>query len=376
MEFKQYDELVVELRRELHKIPEIATEEFKTSEFISDKLTEWGYSIKKMYGTGVVAVIGDETKPCIAFRADIDGLPIKEENDVAYKSVNEGKMHACGHDGHIAVVLTLAKILRDNEKKIKNCIKLIFQPAEEGSGGAMPMIEEGVLENPKVEKIFGFHFWPSVEAGKIEYSSGASFAEAERYEIHIKGNGGHGAMPDGIKNCLQCGAEIINGIKNIHDSFDKTIVSACSFNSTGFHNIFADSAVIKGTIRTVIDGKIKEVETEIEKVCQNAEKNSGCFVNPVFVYEYPCLLNDSRTLGEIVKVSKEVLGEQSVYEAEGTYAAEDFSFFTKRCAAAHIKIGSYNPEKPETGYPLHNPKFNIDEDALKTAIRIFTKLAL
>lgn len=376
MDFNRYDELVVELRRALHKIPEIATEEFKTSEFISDKLTEWGYSIKKMYGTGVVALIGDDTLPCIAFRADIDGLPIKEGNNVPYKSEHEGKMHACGHDGHTAVLLTLAKILKDNETKLRNCIKLIFQPAEEGSGGALPMIEEGVLEKPKVEKLFGFHLWPDVELGKIEYSFGASFAEAERYEIHIKGNGGHGAMPEGIKNCLQCGAEIIDGLKKIHESFDKTVVSACAFNSTGFHNIFADSAVIKGTIRTVIDGRVKEVEEEIKKVCKRAGENSGCEVTPVFVYEYPCLMNNEKALLEIAEASKTVVGEKNVYEAKGTYAAEDFAFFTKHCNAAHIKIGSHNPLMPETGYPLHNPKFNIDEESLKIAVRIFSKLVL
>jgi len=371
--FKKYEELVISLRRELHKIPEIATEEFKTAQFIEDTLKSFGITnIKRLYNTGVVAVLGDIKNHCIAFRADIDALPIKEETNLPFSSENNGMMHACGHDGHTAVLLALAKYLKDNEQLLTNCIKLIFQPAEEGSGGAEPMIKEGALENPGVEKIFGFHLWPGIEIGKAEYSSDASFAEAQRYEIHIKGNGGHGAIPDGIKNCLFASAEIIEKLKELNQKFEKTIVSACAINSTGYYNVFADEVTLKGTMRTLKEGTFSKIEDEINSFCK---KNLyGCEITPAFYYEYPCAKNHKNELNELTEASKKVLGHENVYESKPTYAAEDFGYYTQKTKGAHIKIGTSNRDLPLTLNPLHNPHFDIDENALIYALKIMIEL--
>lgn len=373
MNFSEYEKLAVSLRREFHKIPELGGEEYKTCELIYNTLLSYKIeNTKKLFSTGVTACIGDINNPCIAFRADIDGLLVAEKTHLPFESINKGKMHACGHDGHIAVLLSFAKLLKDNENKLKNCVKLIFQPAEETDGGAMGMINEGVLDNPKVEKIFGFHFWPEVLSGKVMYSSGASFSECERYEIHITGNGGHGAMPEGIKNCLYAVSDIIKDIKNISENHPESVLSACSVNSTGYHNIFADKAVIKGTIRTVKQGEREKIEDEIKKACEKSLY--GCKVEPVFVYEYPGAVNHQSELSEIVEASKKVIGEENVYEGKCTFAAEDFAFFTTHTKGAHIKIGTKNMDNPLTLNPLHSPEFSIDEDTLKIPLKIFWEI--
>lgn len=368
-----YEELAVSFRRELHQIPEIAEKEYKTSKYIINKLESFGITdIKKFYKTGIAAVIGDYKNPCIAFRADIDALPVKEETGLPFSSKHEGMMHACGHDGHTAVLLSLAKYLKDNEKNLQKCVKLIFQPAEEGNGGAEPMIKEGVLKNPDVEKVFGFHLWSDIPVGKAEFSEGASFAEAQRYEIQIKGNGGHGAIPENVKKCLYAAAETIEKLKELNEKYEKNLVSACAINSTGYYNVFADEVVIKGTMRTLIGGTLAKAEADIKAFCESSPY--GCELKPIFVYEYPCAVNHENELLELVNSAKAVLGNENVSEGKCTYAAEDFGYFTKSAKGAHIKIGTANPAFPNTQNPLHNPKFDIDENALKFALKIFIGL--
>lgn len=368
-----YEELAVSFRRELHQIPEIAEKEYKTSKYIINKLESFGITdIKKFYKTGIAAVIGDYKNLCIAFRADIDALPVKEETGLPFSSKHEGMMHACGHDGHTAVLLSLAKYLKDNEKNLQKCVKLIFQPAEEGNGGAEPMIKEGVLKNPDVEKVFGFHLWPDISVGKAEFSEGASFAEAQRYEIQIKGNGGHGAIPENVKKCLYAAAETIEKLKELNEKYEKTLVSACAINSTGYYNVFSDEVVIKGTMRTLIGGTLAKAEADIKVFCESSPY--GCELKPIFVYEYPCAVNHENELLELVNSAKAVLGNENVSEGKCTYAAEDFGYFTKSAKGAHIKIGTANPALPNTQNPLHNPKFDIDENALKFALKIFIGL--
>lgn len=372
-EFYEYENLAVSLRRELHQIPETATEEYKTSEFIVNTLKSFGISnIKRLYNTGVAVTLGNTNKPCVALRADIDALPVKEETGLFFSSKHEGIMHACGHDGHTAVLLAAAKYFKDNEEKLSKCVKLIFQPAEEGNGGAEPMIKEGVLQNPRVEKVFGFHLWPDIEVGKAEYSPDASFAEAQRYEIHIKGNGGHGAIPNGVKKCLFAAAGTIEKLKELNEKFDKTIVSACAINSTGYYNVFADEVIIKGTMRTLKSGTFAKIEKEIKEFCKTSPYN--CETKPVFIYEYPCAVNHENELNELISAAKSVLGDENVSEGKCTYAAEDFGYFTEKVKGAHIKIGTANPDIPSTLNPLHNPHFDIDENALKYALKIFITL--
>ena len=374
-DFSEYINTVIYLRRVLHKFPELSGEEYKTCEFIIENLKKFGVkNIEKMYNTGVVALIGDEKKECIAIRCDIDALPIKEETNLPYKSQNDGVMHACAHDAHTAVVLTLAKILCDNENKLSKCIKLIFQPKEETDGGAKQMIDEGVLENPKVDKVFGFHFWSNIDCGKITYQNGVSFASCSRFEIRIKGKGGHGAMPEKVINSLIPVSYIIDEFQKINKKYEKAVVSLCTCNTDGSYNVFCENAVLKGTIRTIYKEDYEKIVEEILSMKDKVLKEYGCECEIDVIYEYPALVNDKDALRELLGAAKYVLGNENVYESPFTYAAEDFSFFTEAVKSAHIKIGSSNKERPETLLPLHNPSFDIDENALGYALEIFSKL--
>lgn len=371
----EYENLVVNLRRELHKYPELSRKEYKTCEFIIENLKKFGImNIKKVFNTGVVAVIGDEEKSCIAIRCDIDALPVKEETNLSFKSVNEGVMHACAHDGHTAVVLTLAKFLKDNEEKMEKCVKLIFQPGEETEGGAKPMIDEGVLLNPEVEAVFGFHFWDNIDCGKAVYTKGVSFASTSRFEIRIKGKGGHGAMPEKVINSLIPSAFIINSFKKINEKYNSAVVSLCSCNTDGTYNVFCENVLMKGTIRTVDKNDYDNIVSEILKLKDIIQTEYGCECVINIIYEYPALENDEETLCTLVDAAKNVLGDENVYETSYTYAAEDFSYFSAYSKAAHMKIGISDKNRPETFLPLHNPKFDIDEKALIYALKIFINL--
>ncbi len=373
--FLKYSETVVELRRKLHQYPELSTCEFKTCEFIINTLKDFGLTnIKKMFSTGVVAVVGNESNPCIAVRCDIDALPVKEETNLPFKSKNNGVMHACAHDAHTAVVLTLAKILKDNEKNLKKCVKLIFQPAEETIGGAKQMIDEGVLEKPEVKNVFGFHFWSGIDCGKATYQNGVSFASTARYEIILKGKGGHGAMPEKVINTLYPVSFLIEEFDKLNKKFENSVISLCTCNTDGSHNVFCENALLKGTIRTLNTEDYCSICNEIKAFEKIIKDNYNCECKIDIIYEYPPLFNDSEALIPIIDSAKKVLGDNNVYETEFTFAAEDFAFFSQAVKSAHIKIGSSNKNCPETCLPLHNPKFDIDENALVYAIKIFSEL--
>ena len=366
-----YEKIVINHRRYLHKHPELSFEEYKTHDYIVKTLQEYGIkNIKTVFNTGVVAVIVDESKKCIALRCDIDALPVTEETNLPFRSENIGVMHACAHDGHTAIVLTMAKILKDNEDKLNCCVKLIFQPAEETEGGAEPMIKEGVLLNPDVEEVYGFHLWNNIECGKVCYTKGVSFASASRFEIKIKGKGGHGAMPEKVTNSLIPSAYVINTFDKINKKYENAVVSLCSCNTDGTYNVFCENVVFKGTIRTISEVDYNNIVSDISEIKNEIKEKYSCECNIDIFYEYPTLNNDENVLNKMISSAKKILGEENVFETSLTYAAEDFSFFTVYSKAAHIKIGVSDINKPETCLPLHNPKFDIDEKSLMYAIEI------
>ena len=368
-----FDELVA-LRRDLHKIPEIAYNECKTADYICSKLTEYGVSFERCFKTGVVALIGQGE--CIAFRMDLDGLFVTEQNNTAYKSVHEGLMHACGHDGHTAILLMTAKILKQYEQDLKMQVKLIFQPAEEGSGGALPMINEGVLQNPPVTKIFSAHLWPSVPAGKAEYVPGVAFAGSMRYEVIVKGYGGHGAMPQNVKNSIIPSAHIIMGIEKIHQEEQGSVVSLCAVKADGMFNVFPSDTSLKGTIRTTSDSDLERILDKIRALLKETESIFHIETEFIPDFEYPPCVNDPQTLEELVATAKKAIGEENVRLGEITYGAEDFAYFSMNTKAAHIRIGTRNEQDERTHYPLHNPKFEIDEAGLLVGVKIFIALCL
>lgn len=373
---KYFDELV-SLRREFHKIPEICYEEVKTAEKIEDYLKSYGIpTVKRLFKTGVVCTIGDETRECIALRMDTDGLPVCEETGAPYQSEHPGMMHACGHDAHIAILLVTAKILKEHENELNYCVKLIFQPGEEGDGGALPMIREGVLENPNVAKIFGAHVWPDTPVGTIEYLPDTAFAGCDRYEIRIHGKGGHGAIPESANSPLPALADCILGIEALGKEEPDAVISACACNADGYYNVFPDDAALKGTIRTLSPDDRTRILEKLKKLTEEISKTRDIVVEFLPVEEYPPCLQEEGALTEYLFAAMGVFGDdypEKINEGKRTFAAEDFSFFAKEIPAAHLRIGSRGGE--DSAYPLHHAKFQIDEECLLVGVKLFCEIA-
>ncbi len=373
---KYFDELVM-LRREFHKIPEICYEEHKTAEKIEEVLKSYGITnVKRVFHTGVVCLIGDESNECIALRMDTDALPVTEETGVSYQSEHTGMMHACGHDAHIAILLMTAKILKEHESDLKYCVKLIFQPGEEGDGGALPMIREGVLENPRVRKIFGAHVWPQVGVGKIEYLPDTAFAGCDRYEMKIHGKGGHGAIPESANSPLPALADCILGIEALGKEEADAVISACACNADGYYNVFPDDALLKGTIRTLCPEQRTRILEKLTVLAEEISKARNITVEFHPVEEYPPCQQDEGALTEYLFAAMKVFGDsypEHIDEGKRTFAAEDFSFFAQEIPAAHVRIGSNGGE--DSAYPLHHAKFQIDEQCLLTGVKLFCETA-
>ncbi len=368
-----YREEVIRLRRLFHQIPEASYREEKTCQLILDTLNSYGITnAKRMFHTGVVAVVGDPSKECIALRMDTDGLPVAEKTDLPYASSHEGMMHACGHDAHIAILLVTAKILKEQEEKLPCSVKLIFEPGEEGDGGALPMIEEGVLQNPKVSRVYGAHVWPEVALGKVEWVEGASFAGCDRYEFHFHGTGGHGAMPKSVRSPLPALAEAIKKITAMGEKFPNAVVSACACQSNGFHNVFSEDAALLGTIRTLVKEDRDAILNNLFQIAKDITQETGIETEFLPVREYPPLTNHPDTLESFKQAAIQSVGEDNLIKGVATYAAEDFAYFCEAVPSAHLRIGCHKEGEPV--YPLHNPRFYPHDDCLMVGVRLFCNL--
>lgn len=370
--FDKYNEEVINLRREFHKIPELGYFEFKTKAKIIDYLKSIGIEdIKEISDTGICATIFGNGKKTIGIRADIDALPVKEETELPFSSLHDGVMHACGHDGHIAIALTLAKFFKENSHLLKGNLKLIFQPAEEGEGGAKMMIENKVLENPKVDCMLSCHLWPDIETGKADASYGTTFASDTLIEIEVIGKGGHGAYPEKIKDVIYAGSEIIIALKKLSKDFNdkgvKNVLSMCSFDCASTHNVFKDSAYLKGTLR-MIDEQSEIVVSEsirntVKKILDDNNIDGIINVN----LNYIPLVNDYEVTNAVRDVICDTLGEENLYELGYAMTAEDFAYFAKEVKSCHIKVGTKSEDCP---YPLHSAKYTINEDSLLVGVKI------
>lgn len=367
--YEKYLDELISLRREFHKIPEICYEEVKTADKIEEVLKSYDITnVKRVFHTGVVCVIGDETKECIALRMDTDALPVAEETGVPYQSVYPGMMHACGHDAHIAILLVTAGILKEHEAELNCCVKLIFQPGEEGDGGALPMIKEGVLKNPPVTRIFGAHVWPDTPVGEIEYLPDTAFAGCDRYEVRIHGKGGHGAMPDSVNSPLPALADCILGIEALSKNEPDAVISPCACEADGYYNVFPDTAILRGTIRTLSAEQRTRILATLKDLTEEIAKKRQIGIEFLPVEEYPPCLQNEQTLSEYLTAAKKAVGEANIKEGKRTFAAEDFSFFANCVPAAHLRIGSRGGE--DSSYPLHHAKFQIDETCLLVGLKL------
>ena len=383
---------VIEWRRNIHQNPELGNREFKTMEYIAAHLKSLGLEVKTgIAKTGIVALLkGGKPGPVIALRADIDALPIKERVDVPFKSnvmadylgTQVPVMHACGHDSHVAMLMGTAEVLAGMKKDISGTVKFIFQPAEEGppgteEGGAPLMIKEGVMDNPKVDVIFGIHISSSLEVGKIKYKSGSFMASSDWFSIKVKGKGAHGSAPWLGIDPIMISSQIINGLQTIVSrSSDLTkapvVITVGKFQGGVRENIIPEEVTFSGTIRTLDSKMQKDVWENIKRVATNiAEANGG--TAEVTIDNKTLVTYNTPELVAMMLPSLEIAaGKESVFAGEWTTGAEDFSFFGEKAPAFFFNVGGMKKGGPATNH--HTPDFYIDDSQLDVGVKAFCNL--
>ncbi|UCH21874.1 MAG: amidohydrolase [Deltaproteobacteria bacterium] len=374
---------VIELRRDFHRHPELGLQEHRTSKRVSAYLEGCGLEVSGMNRTGVVGILrGDRPGPTLLLRADMDALPIQEENDVPYKSVNAGVMHACGHDAHVAMLLVAAKILSACKELIKGNIKFVFEPNEENVG-ALAMIEEGVMENPHVDACLGLHIWTPIQTGQIGISEGPVMAGMEHFKLIVKGRGGHTATPQSAIDPILTVAGIIQGVQIIQTReidvlTEPTIIMFGKIEGGTASNVIPDSVTLSGTMRYLFEGDEesqgnpkKRFERVVSHICaaHRAEYDLS------FLYGHPTLINHPVMTGLVRSVAAHELNPTPEIVSIVTLAGEDFSEFAARVPGAFYFLGAGNPAK-ETHFPHHHPRFNIDEDVLRVGVEMHVRGAL
>ncbi len=376
-----FKDLLLEWRRHLHSHPELSWQEFETTEFILNELKKIGIEdISRPLKTGLVAKIENGKGKCVALRADIDALPITEQNTCSYKSQNDGVMHACGHDVHSTCLLGAAKYLIENRDKWQGTIVLIFQPSEEKQpSGAEALIKAGVIEDSKIEAILGLHVTPELEVGKLGFHEGPFMASADEIYMTIIGKGGHGASPHLCIDPIVLSAHIILALQNLisryADPKTPTVLTFGDIHGSGATNIIPEKVELKGTLRTFDEKWRKEVQQKTKEIAQGIARSFGgdCVVDipegVPFVNNEPVLTNKISLLAE------HLLGKENVVAMPMRMGAEDFSFYGHHCAASFFRLGTGNDKKGTT-ITVHNSKFEIDEDALIVGSSAMAKMAI
>ncbi len=368
---KEYSPLLMSIRHYLHAHPELSFKEFETSRYIGEQLSNWNISFKKIAGTGIEGIIEGKNPSykTIALRADIDALPITEENNVEYKSQNKGIMHACGHDVHTTCLLGAAKILKDLQDEWQGTVKLIFQPGEEKNpGGASLMIKDGVLENPKPEAIVAMHVHPGLEAGKLSFRKGLIMASADEIYITIKGKGGHAAAPHLTADTILIASQIIVSLQQIisrnNNPFTPSVLSICSINGGNTTNVIPAEVKLMGTFRTMDENWRYKAHNLIEKQVKNIAEAMGAEAEIKIDVGYPAVYNNEQITDETVLLAKEYFGDNNIEETELRMGAEDFGFYAQQLPACFFRLGVRN-EQEGIVYNVHTARFNIDENALE-----------
>ncbi|WP_132996286.1 M20 metallopeptidase family protein [Sporanaerobacter acetigenes] len=378
----EIEDWVVLLRRDFHMHPELGMEEYRTSEKIVKYLDEMGIPYTKgMANTGVVGIIkGVETGKTVALRADMDALPIVDRKDVPYKSQIGGKMHACGHDAHTAILLGTAKVLNDLKKEFKGNVKLIFQPAEETTGGAKPMIEEGVLENPKVDGIFGLHVYNDIDVGKIGIKYGQMNASSDMIKIIIHGENSHGAYPHLGVDAIAIASQVIVSIQTIVsrnvDPRNSSVISLGTIHGGDAGNVIADRVEIEGIVRTLDSDSRENVMKKIVDIVEGVSASMGGSGEVIRRKSYDALINDDTMVDIVYNNIVELFGNESVVNIKyPSFGVEDFAYFAEECPGAFFNLGSRNQDKGII-HEGHTPYFDIDEDCLKMGVLMQVKNVL
>lgn len=366
---KMQDQLI-SWRRDLHQIPEVGLELPKTSAYVAEKLSEMGIEYQENIGvSGIIGLIkGKEDGKTVAIRADMDGLAIVEETGLPFASTN-GNMHACGHDAHTAMLLGTAKILNKNKDKLKGNIKLIFQAGEEGPGGAKPMIDDGAMENPKVDAVLGLHIgtiFKEVGTGEVGVAYGNLMACLDKFEIKVIGKGCHGAMPDIGVDPIVISAQVINALQTIVSREVKptepAVITIGEIHGGRSYNIIPDSVEMVGTARTTNQAVRRKIASRMEEVIANVTKSMRGDYKFTYNFGYPPLVNNAEFTKGFVESAKKVVGEKKIVEIlHPTMGGEDMAYFLERVPGTFFFLGAGNEAKGIVA-PHHNSKFDVDED--------------
>ncbi len=370
---------LVDWRRQLHQYPELGFQEHLTAALIQRQLTTWGIPFQaNVAGTGVVArVEGRGSGPVLAIRADMDALPIQEENEVPYCSKHAGQMHACGHDGHTAIALGTAYYLSQHPQLFQGVVKFIFQPAEEGPGGAAPMIEAGVLKNPDVDAIIGLHLWNNLPLGTVGVRSGPLMAAVEVFDCEIQGRGGHGAIPQQTVDAIVVGAQVVTALQTIVsrsvNPLDAAVVTIGQFTAGKAHNVIADSAHLEGTVRYFNPALEPLISQRLEQIVAGVCQSFGASYRLNYRKLYPPVINDP-AIADLVRSVAERMVETpaGVVPDCQTMGGEDMSFFLQAVPGCYFFLGSANPAR-QLDFPHHHPRFDFDETALGSGVEIFVR---
>ncbi|MFC1959181.1 M20 family metallopeptidase [Chloroflexota bacterium] len=356
-------------RRDIHKHPELAFEETRTAKIVADELSHLGLEVQTGVGkTGVVGLLsGGSDGPTVLVRCDMDALPMQEANEVAYASVHETVMHACGHDGHTAIGLAVAHLLNQQRSRIQGQIKFVFQPAEEAALGAQAMIDDGVLENPKPDIALGIHLWNANPVGQVAVSAGPTMAGADIFEITIRGRGGHGALPHETRDPLLAATHVVNALQSVIsrniNPLDSAVLSVTSFNAGTAFNIIPTEATLKGTIRTYTPQVHDLAISRLHEVTDGISNALGCEAEVTTQQLTPPLVNDATVTRVVSQAVAPYVEPHNVLPEIKTTGAEDMAIFLQHIPGCFLLVGSAAPERG-LNYPHHHPQFDFDEAAL------------
>ena len=368
---KKYAPETIDIGWNLHAHPELSYKEFQTSAFVQEKLKGLGIPFEIKATTGVVGIIrgNNPEKRVIALRADMDALPIKEENAVPYKSQNDGVMHACGHDAHTSILLGASKILEELKSEWEGTVKLIFQPGEERNpGGASLLIKEGVLHNPQPEAIFGLHVHPGLETGKFSFRGGPSMASADEIYITVRGKGGHAASPHVTIDTILVASHIVVALQQVisrnKNPLTPSVLTISSFQGGYTTNVIPSEVKLMGTFRTMDETWRFQAHKLIDKLCRGIAQGMGAEIDVLVDVGYPVVNNDEILYPIARKKAEEFIGKENVQETEVRMGAEDFGYYTQEIPGCFYRIGVMNVAKGIIS-GVHTPTFNIDESAIE-----------
>jgi amidohydrolase len=366
-----FDQLI-RWRRDFHRHPELGFEEVRTAHVIATYLQELGLEVQTGVGqTGVVATLGGgEPGPTLLLRFDMDALPIDEENDLPFASDYPGRMHACGHDGHMAIGLGVATILARRQAALPGRLKFVFQPAEEGLGGAIAMIADGVLDNPRPDLALALHLWNHMPYGQVRVTPGPAMAASSVFTLTVQGKGGHGAAPHKANDPVLAAAHIVAALQSIVsrniDPLNSVVVTIGEFSAGTTFNVIPETAVLKGTVRSYDSDTHRLIYRRILEMAKNMSTAFGCEASMETVAIVPAVVNDAATTEVVRQAAADVVGPANVIDGRDM-ASEDMGHFLEEVPGCYFFVGSAG-ETPELSFPHHHPRFNFDERALLVGV--------